>query len=267
MIINDQYQFIFVHIPKCAGTSVRTPLSQFDDRQGFYTNRVDQHHSLGLLDYVHIPLFTLRDFFNADYKKFEHYWAFTVIRDPFLRFPSSLSQQLKMYGERPIQNLGKKEVKSEIDRVISFLSKQPQNNHQLPAHYIHFQKQVDFIYVDGKKTVKSLYTVDQVGKLLEQISDRVGHDLTKKNEFGESNNQTLIHRNEVLRILFQSTRSINKNIANFLPRTIKISLRLLVYTSQNQKPDNVFSSNYVKDFIRNYYKDDIQLWKDVTSNQ
>jgi hypothetical protein len=89
MIISDRHHFVFAHIPKCAGTSVRDALQHLDDRDGFYTGRVDQHPTLGLLDYVHIPLFNLRDHFRSEFEKAGDYWSFAVVRDPFGRFPSA----------------------------------------------------------------------------------------------------------------------------------------------------------------------------------
>lgn len=267
MIINDKNRFIYIHIPKCAGTSIRGPLSQFDDRRGLYTSRVEQHASLGLLDYVHLPLFTLRDYFNSEYRNLEDYWSFTVIRDPFERFPSSLSQQLKMYGERPIQSLDKREIRSEIERAIHYLSQQPKCNHQLPAEYIHFQKQVDFVYLDGKKKIDSIYTVDQVSELLKHVGDRTESDLIGGSASDAPKNQTVIHRNELVRLLYESTRPINRGIAKTLPANLKSSLRSWIFIPRDQRLNNLFSSDYVRDFVHDYYKDDLDLWKKVISNR
>lgn len=265
MIISDKNQLAFLHIPKCAGTSVRTPLSQLDDRQGFYTSRVDQHEALGLLDYVHMPLFTLQDYFHRDFQCIKHYWSFTVIRDPFFRFPSSLSQRLKMYGEKPIQHLTQTEIKHEIDKTIRFLLRQPNYNHQLPPGYIHFQKQVDYIRVDGEQIVNTLYTVDKVEKLLNDVSKQIGRDLRERDYTPKPANQSVVHRNEAIRLLLESTRPISRNLSKALPKATKAKLRSLIYVAPTKRLDYIFNSDYIRDFVYEYYKEDIELWSQLTS--
>ncbi len=80
MIISDKHQFAFVHIPKCAGTSLRSILQHFDDRGSKFTGRVDHHTELGELDYVHIPLFALREHFRPEFEAVQQYWSFAVVR-------------------------------------------------------------------------------------------------------------------------------------------------------------------------------------------
>ena len=36
MLISDSHKFAFIHIPKCAGTTVRKSLLKFDTRNNFY---------------------------------------------------------------------------------------------------------------------------------------------------------------------------------------------------------------------------------------
>lgn len=49
MIIDDRHRFVFVHIPKCAGTSVRQVLKQFDSYEGRWANAKREHPELGRL--------------------------------------------------------------------------------------------------------------------------------------------------------------------------------------------------------------------------
>ena len=50
MIISDRNKFVFIHIPKCAGTSIRSRVEHLDDRNGAYSSRLDEHPELGLLN-------------------------------------------------------------------------------------------------------------------------------------------------------------------------------------------------------------------------
>lgn len=265
MIISDKYQFAFVHIPKCAGTTVRTPLQRMDDCDGFFTSRVDHHPDLGLLDYVHIPLFTLRDYFSSEFEKVQNYWSFAVMRDPHSRFASSISQRLKKYRNQPIQNCSAVEIKEEIKRSIDFLENQLRYNHHLPAEYIHFQKQVDYILLDGKQIVDDLYTVDEVDLLLAAVSKRVGCNLCAGGNDGQmpQDNRSMVYRNELFRLLMKSTRPVTRLAARTLSENSRQKLRNMIYIRRDQRLESVFSSDYVQDFIQNYYQDDIALWNEI----
>ena len=82
MIISDKEKFVFVHIPKCAGTSVRSRIEHLDDRSGAYSGRLEQHPELGLLNYVHLPLQTLSDHFPAEFECIKSYRSLAVLGIP-----------------------------------------------------------------------------------------------------------------------------------------------------------------------------------------
>lgn len=254
-----------MHIPKCAGTSVRDPLQPLDDRDGYYTGRVELHLDLGLLDFVHIPLFTLQDYFFADFERIRDYWSFAVVRDPFARFPSSVSQRFRMYGDEPIQKQGVTAIKSAIEQSIEFLAKQPHNNNRLPTEYIHFQKQVDYICLDGKRVVDTLYTVDEVETLIGDVGERVRQDLLA--HVGQNRtvhaNRTVVHRNEMVRLLVETTRPMTRLVTTALTESARDRLRNMVYVSRDRRLASLFNSDYVQDFIREYYREDIELWSNV----
>jgi hypothetical protein len=231
---------------------------------------VGQHPKLGLFDYAHIPLFTLRDYFESDFKKVRDYWSFVVVRDPFSRLPSSISQRFNMYGDQPIQRQGKEEIKREIERSINFLAKYPKYNHHLPAEYIHFQKQVDYVFLDGKRIVDTLYKVDEVGRLLADAGKRLGQDLLAResNVQNRCANRSIVYRNEMMRHLLNFMRPLTRPVTQALPDPVKQIIRNIVYIPRDHRFSSLFDSDYVIDFVRDYYKEDIDMWNEVnrTSN-
>lgn len=265
MIISDRHRFAFVHIPKCAGTSVRGQLQHLDDRDGYYTGRVDRHPTLGLLDYVHIPLFTLRDHFRSEFEKVGGYWSFSVVRDPFDRFPSAISQRLKKYGGGAIQNQTTEKIKAEIQHSIDCLLRQPRHQYQLPAEYIHFQKQVDYVYLDGVQIADSLYLVDEVDRLLQDLSARTGLDSLVREDGSEPRvaNRSIVYRNEAVRRLVDTTRPFARMIYRAVPRSAQQRLKAMVYVPRNSRLEPLFSSEYVTDFIKDYYREDLVLFDDI----
>lgn len=266
MIICNRHRFVFVHIPKCAGTSVRQPLAEFNEWRSAGPPWLVEHQELWLLDYGHIPLFTLRHYLNSDFDKVSGYWSFAVVRDPFDRFPSSVSQRLKMYGGGAIQNQTTKNIKAEIQRSIDFLSRQPRHQHQLPAEYIHFQKQVDYVYLDGVQIVDSLYMVDEIGRLLQDVSVRTGVDFLVEDDGGpkaRQANRSMVYRNESVRRLVDTSRPFARLIYRAFPKAAQQRLKSMIYVHRNSRLDSLFSSEYVTDFIKDYYHEDVMLFHAV----
>jgi len=267
MIISNTHRFAFVHVPKCAGTTVRHPLQAFDDCNGAHTGRVGDHPVLGNLDYVHIPLFTLRDHFKEEFRAVTDYWSFVVVRDPFARFASSVSQRLKRYSAKPIHRSNLGDITKVIAESIDYLSRQPRCNHRLPPEYIHFQKQIDYIELDGEQIVNSLYTVDDVDKLLEEVGQRVGRSLGQSSQAGGAQpraNQSIVFRNDFLRWVIETARPLSNQVSRLLPEGAKQRVRDQIYIPRDQRMKDLFAADYVQDFIRDYYAEDIALYKKIS---
>ncbi|GHC32489.1 sulfotransferase family 2 domain-containing protein [Aidingimonas halophila] len=270
MIISNKYRFVFVHIPKCAGTTVRAVLQVFDDRNGFYTSRVEQHEDLGRLDFVHIPLFILEQYFSSELERIKRYWTFSVLRDPYSRFPSSVSQRMKKYGPGAVHTQSIKQVKKEVDEAIAYLSNQPKKPHLLPAEYIHFQKQRDYVELNGEWVVDTLYRLDQIPKLFQDVSNRTSGELTVSDEVsgGAHANRSVVYRNNLMRSLIEPTRPATRVLTRAIPDSVRQKLRNLVYVPRDKRLRDIFESDYVIGFISDYYKEDIKLWNRLleTSN-
>lgn len=257
MVINDKHKFVFVHIPKCAGTLLR----QHAEINGNVWDRPiggKMHPQLGRLNYTHIPLFTLKEFFKDEYEKLNSYWSFSVVRDPYNRFPSSISQRLESFCGTPIQYLTKKEIIQEVDSTINFLIKNSNKNTQLPAEYIHFQRQVDYIYLNDNKIIDSVFRVDNLDSLLDQFYTHIGYEMPSTDNSKRSN-KSVVYKNDILRQTIEVVRPFTQVITNHMSSELKEKLRSKVYTSSGKRHANIFQSDSVQDFIKDYYKDDIKL--------
>lgn len=95
MIISDTYRFAFIHIPKCAGTTVRQYFDKYDQKA--IESGLKSHPEFGVFDYNHIPLHVLHYFFLTEYEKVRAYYSFAILRDPFARFPSSVNMRLVLH--------------------------------------------------------------------------------------------------------------------------------------------------------------------------
>ncbi|WP_345988014.1 sulfotransferase family 2 domain-containing protein [Sulfurimonas sp. HSL1-2] len=257
MIISDKYKFVFVHIPKCAGSYVRDKLIAYDDTNGMFTKRVAYHQDLGLLDYVHLPLSTLQQYFPEEYAKIKNYWSFVIVRDPYKRFPSSFSQHVLMYEKKRIYNLKRKEITRSLDKAISYLS-QYGDQKQLPAEYIHFQKQKDYIYFEEEKIIDSLFLIDDLHTCQEVFKQNTGLDiLFHKND--DKINEMVVVKNQALKTTLDFVRPLSDMVTKHFSEEVKQYIRSFVYVPRDKRFKDIFQSNYVLDFVSNYYKEDIDL--------
>lgn len=92
MAVSHQNQFVFVHVPKCAGTSIEGLLSKWTTLELMAPNKVDnsyiERNRLGQIAQLHK---LERHFGSSDIRrmigeeKFTRYYKFAVIRNPFAR--------------------------------------------------------------------------------------------------------------------------------------------------------------------------------------
>ena len=255
MIISDKHKFCFIHIPKCAGTTLRNVLQEYDNTAGSFTNRVDRH----------LPLFVLEEHFSAEYEKVCAYQSFAIVRDPFSRFRSSVSQRINRHGKKSIGSMNKVELKEAIDTTIKFLSSYSEKK-VLPPDYIHFQRQSTYIYNGNIKVVNNVFPSDRVDLALKKIGNLVGNDLHQAMNEAGNKNQTLVYKSEIIRLLMNFSRPVLINpIKKITNRSFIENVQSKLYVPRDQKVSGLFQSDYVDQFIKSYYKRDMEIYQSIYS--
>ena len=170
MIISPKHQFVFVHIPKCAGTSVRTQLLK-SDPGAIALGKLGNHPVLGAIDYGHIPLGQLGQHFPDHYRNLLDYTSFAVVRDPLERFGSALRQVLWQYEERPMTLIPVAELRAKtlemLDRIAAEIDAPS-------APFIFFARQESFIFDEGQQIVDHLIPLDLTGPFIAYMAERTG---------------------------------------------------------------------------------------------
>jgi len=265
MIISNEHKFVFVHIPKCAGSSVRKQLESIDGIDSSFAGIVD-HPVLGQIDLTHLPLSVLRDHFFDTFKKIQHYQSFAVLRDPYERFPSSMFQRLRMYGTKPVEVMNRREFSAAVDRTIEILCGK-RANELLPYDLIHFQKQRTFVYVDNTQFTQTLVPLGDVRLLFKQLGEIVHapfeEQLTRE-KFHENKSESF-ESDIAARVAAHLLPLYNDAVKKRMPAGLRTMLRQRFLVDLSTKFEDVLKSNHVRQFVGEYYFDDIELFERVNA--
>lgn len=148
MVLSDQYKFAFVHIPKCAGSSVRKLCEGICDpalSQKFY-----QHEQLGKLHFTHLPLWVLRDYFPEIFERFTACESFAVVREPMDRFCSSVLQRCREFLNLPSGDIEPKALIQAAEEAMNHFEQDPRS---IDYRFVHFIPQSEYILLDGRQLV------------------------------------------------------------------------------------------------------------------
>lgn len=244
----------FIHIPKCAGTSVRQQLNQYAEKKDIFGG-LARHDALGPVDMAHLPLRTLRDHFAGIFARLATLEAFAILRNPLDRFRSSLDEYAVMRTGYRLGNASKAEIASLVDEVTSAVG--PETG-LLPRRYIHFQPQESYVFLDGEQFVHRLYPLTRLDAFFADVSDRLGQPLNPEWRA----NQSLIVRS---RSIEDTVLGANQLARRVLPRRSyhalkSLAVRVLTKSPDKRRSDVVAESREIRAFIEHYYAGDLDLY-------
>jgi len=128
MIISDKHEFAFIHIPKCAGTSIRSMITEADPErfQLWGWRWLPRHQRYG--DAAHMPLIDLPPELLNQVRAFR---AVAIVRDPLDRFFSCVEQHFSQHKYR-----ARKSVEDFVFELNSVnIRYDPAYVHFCPQHY------------------------------------------------------------------------------------------------------------------------------------
>lgn len=209
MILSDKYKFIFMHNPKCGGTSVRAVLRPFHDGDPLFISRGRKPHPvLGDVIYTHLTLRNLKNHYTSEFSKLNEYESYALMRDPKLRFVSGLSQFLREMKGVDTKIFSLRQYIDACEEVCTYL----QNQEEIKNHrYIHFQRQLSYIFLDGEQVVRHVWGIDQIDDLLSDLQARSGCDLSAAQN--TKHNASISYRSRSAEVAHTRIQ----NFASFLP--------------------------------------------------
>ncbi|MFM9976637.1 MAG: sulfotransferase family 2 domain-containing protein [Sphingomonadaceae bacterium] len=258
MIISDQHRFAFVHIPKCAGTSVRKALRPIDETIGQF-DQIGSHADMGTIHYGHITLADLARYFPEHYAKVRAFRSMAIVRHPVDRFFSAVFQRLREFKGYDQSQISQTVIETEANALARHLTA---STDRLDLAHVHFNRQSDYVFNDGERVVAEVFALDR----LEDASAFIEACTGVRLETEARENRTAALRFGSLQPIVRALRApygalvpleARNRIRNYL---VKTGVYGDVETRNFAKP-----GSYLDGFLADYYRDDFSLYAAATA--
>lgn len=258
LIISDRHKFAFVHIPKCAGTSVRNALRDLNDpslKRMFF-----DHETLGKLHFTHLPLWLLREHFPDIFDRLCAYTSFAYTRDPMERFGSAVMQHSREFLGYASADITSTILVDTAAETIRFLTAHPKSTDH---RFVHFTPQIDFVELDGECIVDNIDPVGDFSRLNHFLSD---HGLNTIKETTRDN-ATVEPGSESLKSILNNLRPIYRKL---LPPKVKTAIWLKLIDAGVYRPRvdgyaPLRQNKEIASFVYDFYGQDFELFERVST--
>lgn len=250
MIFCPEARFVYLHIPKCAGTTLRKWLRSegvsYDRR---FTDVIDIP---GFIPYngTHLPLDILQAYFPQEFAAVCTFDSATVVRHPLARFASAFAQYQREFFQRNVDLLPQDTIRRDLDSLLTILQA---GGERRDTRLVHFLRQVDFVELAGQRIVKDVYPVEQLELLVDQIADRFG--LTSRPRPAN------VRRRARFPALAWPLHQAKLAARRILPEKTFRSLHSAALSSLTDKHSSTddFMNDDIRAFVENHYQQDFIL--------
>lgn len=200
MPVSRTHKCIFIHIPKCAGTSIESALSMHGDipdvgLRPYRNQKFDPEHLFGK-GAQHFTLEEIRSYMNPG--EFSDYFKFTFVRNPWDRFISACAWNVsrkKNKHEFSYSPLRKEDVIKEIFGIVKrkILKKNVQP---------HFLPQWIFICdVNGKISIDFIGRFENLNSDWEKVCEALSVDLPLETRMSSNHEHYSRYYNPITRLI------------------------------------------------------------------
>jgi hypothetical protein len=164
LIISDSKEFAFIHVPKCAGTSIRTSLLQYDTRNNYYWH----HHNLAgprdsdtplRVDKGHLTLSMLKQLYPNDFRLLSEYTTFAISRHPRKRLISAFFEP-RMLLLKLAKTKTDEAIANTQEKFREYVSALTDKANFLNPNFTHATPQSQFHVYRGKLITDSIITLE-----------------------------------------------------------------------------------------------------------
>lgn len=253
MIIVSKHDFGFVHIAKCAGSTIRQQLREHDDLEG-RLSRTHQIEGYGKLNCSHLPLQVLGEIFPEDLQALRRVTSYTICREPLDRFASGIAQRLRGTLGREPGEMKQSEIMHETENVMAHLEA---HRGDLTNGYVLFAPQIGYVELDGETVVSNVVPIERMDVLFDAIEHKHKLPIQRDTVW----NPTVTYRNPRLT---DPLNRLKKYARKHLPVSQYSKLRdigVRVFTKKGvpRLEEAIKGSERIKAFVQSYYAADIAL--------
>lgn len=169
VIICHNLKLVFLHVPKCAGTALRTVFEQ-DLITGSSVSLFDFGYSHILrrhVDLAHLPLMDLRHF--PEWRCLEAYHTLACIRDPYARMASACREFYRQHSRET--ELQMRERSPTPEQLLDYLRALPAAHEAHDLRYVHSFPMVWFTHYGDRPMVDSLLRCEQLPLDIQKLKD------------------------------------------------------------------------------------------------
>ncbi len=261
MIISPKHRFVFVHIPKCAGTSVRHQLRDCDPDH-IFLGRPGDHPELGRIDYAHLTIAQLKAHFQQEYTALRDFDGFALVRDPLPRFGSALRQLLWQYEERPMTLIPPGELR---EMVLTRLEEIAEQIDEPSFKYVFFTRQCDYIFDGDEALVDHVIPTTLVPDLLDYFSKRTGVALDRERR---SNQNVELRFKGIGGLAYGANRLARRVLPLELHSRLKnLAIGLVAKKESAAQASGLLDLPEVRAFVDEHYARDQDLYRAVMAQE
>lgn len=272
MILSEKLEFAFVHIPKCAGTTVRGAIEHLDESYVRMTTGLMAHPDKAFtfsidggqtfLDFHHLTLRRIHKHFPAEFERLQRTRVFALVRDPKQRLLSAVMQRLKQFGGVAVADIPKETLQAALLKDLEELDQLFGHSPDLPFEFIHFQPQCDYIELNGNRLATDVYATESIADFETALISYLGEQRGSITGFSEQRaNVSKSHRFASVETLVQSNGWLKEAARTFVPAPLKAGLRKIVYAERSQSRLEVLEDPLIEAFLKQHYARDTEIYE------
>lgn len=253
MIISTKRNFGFVHIPKCAGSTIKRQLLDLHDIEGRFLNSM-RHPELGKINANHLPLHVLDRHFPDAFAALRSVTSYTLVRDPMDRFISGVAQFVRDKGGEPGE-MTPGALRTTAHGIIDYMEAAP----ALPdmSHTL-FIRQSDYVSLHGARVLDYVYPVEAVDDLMDKFERVYGVNLVR----GQVWNPTVTYR---MPAMAGGLKRLKGTAQRVLPLAAyaharDLGIRLFTTKGAPKLTDTLRNDVRVLKFVQTFYGEDFALY-------
>jgi hypothetical protein len=257
IVLSETPPLAFVHIPKCAGTTVSEQLIERLDPDPFFASMEwEEHPVLGRYQPGHMTLPELAIAFPDIIDRLRRVPAFAVIREPRSRFRSALLEYLTNVRGIPHDQIPADQIRAEIDTVIGACRPYMAGTApRIEGLYVHFNRQSDFIDLNGERIVDRLYPIERLDDLARDLNEVAGVTIDA------------VQNRRPARSLSRRSAGVRKSLAKaktVLPLTVyekaRSAMLPLFHVKRDPHLEDALWRPEVEAFVEQFYADDFAIF-------